>query len=108
MISVKLQSNFVEIAHPHRYSPVNLLHIFRTPFYKNSFEGLLSFGVKDVLWLTKLFYILALFVNVKVLKKYQNNEILEFIKKGKKIDSKSLRLDTQITEAKKQSSRGVP
>ena len=29
------KSNFIEIALRHGYSPVNLLHIFRTPFLKN-------------------------------------------------------------------------
>ena len=31
-ISIKLQSNFIEITYWHGCSPVNLLHIFRTPF----------------------------------------------------------------------------
>ena len=35
-ISIKLQSNFIEITLRHGCSPVNLLHIFRTPFLKNS------------------------------------------------------------------------
>ena len=35
-ILIKLQSNFVEIALQHGCSPVNLLHIFRTPFPKNT------------------------------------------------------------------------
>ena len=41
VISIKLHSNFIEITLWHGYSPVNLLHIFRTPFPKNSSEGLL-------------------------------------------------------------------
>ena len=32
-ISIKLQSNFTEITLRHGCSPVNLLYIFRTPFY---------------------------------------------------------------------------
>ena len=36
VISIKLQSDFIEIAPRHRCSPVNLLHIFRTPFLKNT------------------------------------------------------------------------
>ena len=28
-----MPSNFIEIALPHGCSPVNLLHIFRTPFF---------------------------------------------------------------------------
>ena len=35
-ISIKLQRNFIEIALWHGCSPVNLLHIFRTPFPKNT------------------------------------------------------------------------
>ena len=40
VISIKLQSNFIEIALWHGCSPVNLLLIFRTPFLKNSSEQL--------------------------------------------------------------------
>ena len=32
VISIKLLCNFIEIALRHGYPPVNLLHIFRTPF----------------------------------------------------------------------------
>ena len=32
--------NFIEITLRHGCSPVNLLHIFRTPFYKNAYGGL--------------------------------------------------------------------
>ena len=35
------QSNFIEITLPHGCSPVNLLHIFRTPFTKNTSGWLL-------------------------------------------------------------------
>ena len=41
MISVKLLCNFIEITLRHRCCPVNLLHIFRTPFPKNTSGGLL-------------------------------------------------------------------
>ena len=41
VISVELQSNFTEIALRHGCSPVNLLHIFRTSFIKNTSEWLL-------------------------------------------------------------------
>ena len=45
VISVKLQSNFIEITLRHGCSPVNLLCIFRTPFPKNTSGGLLrEFG----------------------------------------------------------------
>ena len=40
---LKLQSNFIEIALRHGCSPVNLLHIFRTSFYKNTHGGLLLY-----------------------------------------------------------------
>ena len=39
VISIKLQSNFIEIALRHGCSPVNLLHIFRTSFLKNTCDG---------------------------------------------------------------------
>ena len=40
-ISIKLQSNFIEIPLRHGSSPVNLLHIFRTPYLKSTSEWLL-------------------------------------------------------------------
>ena len=40
-ISIKLQSNFIEIALRHGCSPENLLHIFRTSFLKNTSGWLL-------------------------------------------------------------------
>ena len=40
-ISIKFQSNFIEIALRRGCSPVNLLHIFRTSFLQNTFGGLL-------------------------------------------------------------------
>ena len=39
-ISIKLQSNFIEIALRHGCSPVSLLHIFRTRFSQNASRGL--------------------------------------------------------------------
>ena len=48
-ISIKLQSNFIEMALWHGCSPVNLLHIFRTPFSRNT-SGLLLLS----LWGDKL------------------------------------------------------
>ena len=41
VISIKLQSNFIEIALQHGYSPVNLLHIFRAPFLRTPLDGCL-------------------------------------------------------------------
>ena len=41
VISIMLQSNFIEITLPHGCFPVNLLHIFRTPFLKNTSGRLL-------------------------------------------------------------------
>ena len=41
VISIKLQSNFIEIILRHRCSPVNLLDICRTPTLKNMSEELL-------------------------------------------------------------------
>ena len=35
-ISIKLLSNFIEIALRHGFFPLNLLHIFRTPFPRNT------------------------------------------------------------------------
>ena len=42
-VSIKLQSNFIEITLRHGCSSVNFLHIFRTPFYKNTSGWLLLY-----------------------------------------------------------------
>ena len=47
VISIKLLCNFIEITLRHGCSPVNLLHIFRTAFLKNTSGRLLL--EKDVL-----------------------------------------------------------
>ena len=39
--SIKLQTNFIKITFRCGCSPVSLLHIFRTPLYKNTYGGLL-------------------------------------------------------------------
>ena len=41
--SIKFLCNFIKIALWHGCSPVNLLHIFRTPFPRNTFGWLLLF-----------------------------------------------------------------
>ena len=43
VISIKLQSNFIEITLRRGCSPVNLLHIFRTLFLKNTSERLVLY-----------------------------------------------------------------
>ena len=48
-ISIKLQSNFIEVTLRHGCSPVNLLHIFTTLFFKNTFEWLLLVLQKRIL-----------------------------------------------------------
>ena len=40
-ISIKLLCNFIEIALQYGCSPINLLYIFRTPFFRNTSERLL-------------------------------------------------------------------
>ena len=51
VISIKLQSNFIEITLWHRCSPVNLMHILGTSFFKNTSGWLLlnSFELKKFL-----------------------------------------------------------
>ena len=51
-ISVKLQSNFIEIAHRHGCSPVNLLYVFRTPFLRAPLDG--CFCIVYSLWLDSI------------------------------------------------------
>ena len=48
-VSVKFQCKFIEIMLRHGCSPVNLLHIFRTPFYKNTSGWLLLLMLPIVL-----------------------------------------------------------
>ena len=49
MILIKLLCNFIEIPLRHGCSPVNLLHIFRIPFHKNTYGRLfLIHGLEEV------------------------------------------------------------
>ena len=41
VILTKLQSNFIEITFRRGFSPLNLIHIFRTLFYRNTCGGVL-------------------------------------------------------------------
>ena len=57
-----LQSNFTEIALRHEFSPVNLLHIFRTPFPRNTSGWMYleknrtnaTSNFRDILWRVEL------------------------------------------------------
>ena len=49
VISIKLRRKFIEITLLHGCSPVNLLHIFRNPFTRNTSERLLLPLVGSVL-----------------------------------------------------------
>ena len=49
VISIKLLCNFIKIALRHGCSPVNLLHIFRTPFSRNT-SGWLLLHVLDIIY----------------------------------------------------------
>ena len=51
-----LHCNFMEITFRHEYSPVNLLHFFRTPFPKNTSGGLLLSLVCDGFLSVKNFF----------------------------------------------------
>ena len=48
VISIKLLCSFIKITLWHGCSPVDLLHIFRTPFYKNTYGGLLLLLIKHL------------------------------------------------------------
>ena len=48
LYNTTLQSNFIEIALRHGCSPVNSLHIFRTPFPLNIFGRLLQKFISKV------------------------------------------------------------
>ena len=66
VISIKLQSNFIEIALWHRCSPVNLLHIFRTPFHRNIiFSYLNTISIWNKFWSLRIIFNLNyLYLNV--------------------------------------------
>ena len=49
MPKCNLLCNFIEITLRHSCSPVNLLHIFKTPFPKNTYEELFLFDRKIAL-----------------------------------------------------------
>ena len=53
VISITLLCNFIEITLRHGCSPVNLLHIFRTPFRMNTSRRLLPTGVYSFVILSK-------------------------------------------------------
>ena len=58
-ISIKLQNNFIEIALRYGSSPVNLLHIFRAGFLKNTSRRLLLFILlQGSFWDVFCFYVL--------------------------------------------------
>ena len=74
VISIKLQSNFTEIALRQGCSPVNLLHIFRAPFLSNTFGWLplikygwshLNINIKNEIFNFLEFYILLIKINLK-------------------------------------------
>ena len=55
-LNLKLLYNFIEIALRHGCSPVNLLHVFKTLLYKNTYGGLLLYKDYDHIYI--LYYIL--------------------------------------------------
>ena len=57
VISINLQSNFIEITFRHDYSLVKLLHIFRPPFFKNTSGALLLKIVVIIFFLSSQYYI---------------------------------------------------
>ena len=64
VISIKLLCNFIEIALRHGCSPVNLLHISRTPFSRNT-PGWLLLQFNFYFLLFKLFVVRISFNNAR-------------------------------------------
>ena len=63
VISINLLCNFIEITLQHRCSPVNLLHIFRTPFLKNTSKWLLlAIVLSFLLLISSSFYFFLCFL----------------------------------------------
>ena len=65
VILIKLLYNFIEITLRHEYSPVNFLHIFRTPFLKNTSGRLLLLFVNH---LDKIFCLLEINIHINASK----------------------------------------
>ena len=74
VISIKLQSKFIEITLRHGCSPVNLLHIFRTSFLKNTYGWLLLF-----LWPCRVF--VSIFFEKKITNILLWNEAINHLRK---------------------------
>ena len=53
MISIKLQTNFIEITLRHECSLLNLLHIFKRPFPKSTYRRLLLIIQNNISFLFK-------------------------------------------------------
>ena len=62
VISIKLLWNFIEITLRHGCSPLNLLHIFRIPFYRKTYGGLFLQAPNDNV--QELFILLSQFVAI--------------------------------------------
>ena len=87
-ISIKLQSNFIEITLRHGCSPVNLLHIFRTPFSRNTTGCLLLNLIlirENPLFLLskcKFFFQISLFNECKIPNIMKRPQILAVVSVG--------------------------
>ena len=91
VISITLLCNFIEIILRHECSPVNLLHIFRTPFLKNTSGWLsLKFNILMVSWTPKVHselcqifkiegFVLTFFANCSILDVCQGSEYVSAI-----------------------------
>ena len=82
VISLKLLCNFIEITLPNGCSPVNLLHILRTPFLKNTSEWLLLLvrhpGLFSMIWENH-------FYTTSLLNKYLTSKYANKTKKAKNL-----------------------
>ena len=69
VISIKLQSNFIEITLRHGSSPVNLLYIFRATFLKNISGGLLLLFLNHFIilfrWRVSCLFYMSFYVSKK-------------------------------------------
>ena len=64
--SIKLLCNFIEIALRHGCSPVNVLHILRTPFNKNN-SGRLPLYIPRILIFLKEYYYLKKMICIRTI-----------------------------------------
>ena len=74
LISIKLLCSFIEITLQHGCSPVNLQHIFRTPFTSEDITAMVGISViTQLFWMTNsLVKMFSLVLQILIISSFQN------------------------------------